>query len=144
HGDNPAVLNAQTVEVSPTTTLRADATGGGEGGHLVVWSEAATRFAGSASAAGGTRGGDGGFVEVSSAGDLTYGGQANTAAPRGRTGTLLLDPKNLVISSVTGMYPYFELVNPSPNAGDNFGQDVQVLSGGNLVVTAPGNDTMAA
>ena len=45
-------------------------------------------------------GGDGGFVEVSSHGQLAFTGNVELSAPRGTTGTLLLDPQDLLISSV--------------------------------------------
>jgi hypothetical protein len=122
HGSNPAVPNAQTVYVGPATSLRAD----GAGGQLVVWSEQSTAFGGAASALGG------GFIEVSSRGQLTFGGTADPGAG----GTLLLDPKFIVISAGTGgQFPQFNLVNPG--TGGAFGTAVVTLATGNIVVTDP-------
>ena len=46
---------------------------------------------------GGAQGGDGGFVETSSHGVLDFTGTANRLAPKGKAGTLLLDPTDLDI-----------------------------------------------
>src|SRR5262249_7934208 len=126
HGQDPALANAQTALLSATARLRADGTG--PGGRVVVWSEQSTEAAGSVSA----RGTPGGAIEVSSRGTLTYGASADA----GPGGTLLLDPKNLVISAApVGVFPQFNLVNPG--TGGAFGTDVRVLSTGKVLVTDP-------
>ena len=76
------------------------------------------------------------MLEVSSAGVLTYGGQATATASSGQQGRLLLDPKNLIISSGVGL-PQFNLVNPNPDRVDTFGANIVVLTNGNVVVTDP-------
>ncbi len=117
HGRNPAVANADTVTVTPAATLRADALQTGDGGRVAVWADTATEFQGAVSARGGATGGAGGLIEVSGRGDLMYGGAADAGAHRGRTGTLLLDPKNLVISNApAGIAPQFDLIDPHPTA----------------------------
>ncbi len=124
-GCNLAVPNALTVDVSSTTVLHADGVGGG--GRVIVWSETSTEFAGGISARAG------GFIEVSSHGQLTYRGQADA----GKAGTLLLDPKDLVIASAPmGIFPHFNLVDPDPDDPD-WGV-LTVLDNGNLV--AGGSD----
>ncbi|MFC6747410.1 hypothetical protein ACFQFG_24765 [Methylobacterium persicinum] len=90
--------HAQTVEVDGATVIRADAEVSGRGGEVVVWSDAATRFAGTITARGGAQGGDGGAAEVSSKGHLAYAGTADLTAAQGVFGTLLLDPHNVTIS----------------------------------------------
>ena len=129
HGDNPDVPNAQAVDVSGATVLRADAGGGGAGGRITVWSESETTFDGSLSArpAGG---GAGGFLEASSHGQLTYGGSADA----GVGGTLLLDPQFLTVAAAAPFSQY-SLVNPA--ATGTFGTSVLVLANGNIVVTDP-------
>jgi hypothetical protein len=137
-GSNPTVTNAQTVTVTAAATLRADALGSGSGGRVVVWADQDTHFDGAASARGGPGGGAGGFLEVSGKGSLTYGGTADAGAPAGPTGTLLLDPKNLIISAApAGVFPQYDLLDPHPTAGGAFGTDTKVLSNGNVVVTNP-------
>ena len=70
----PTATNAQTVDITATTTLRAD--GVTAGGHVVIWSEVNTTFAGRVSA----QGQGGGFIEVSSHGQLADSGQADAGA----------------------------------------------------------------
>ena len=74
----------------------------GEGGKVVVWSDDITRFHGSISARGGAQGGNGGMVEVSGKQHLLFAGAADTSAPFGTLGTLLLDPTVLHIRDTGG------------------------------------------
>ncbi|WP_454654912.1 beta strand repeat-containing protein [Bosea beijingensis] len=134
------LAHAATTTISPATTIRADATQAGNGGSVVVWSSAKTDFYGAISARGGQAGGNGGLVEVSSKGDLVFGGSAAVNAPLGTSGTVLLDPKNIVIDDATGKYPQYQLIDPLQGAGNNqFGSNVAQLQGvGKTVVTAHG------
>src|SRR5207249_10114187 len=101
-----------------------------------------TTFAGSVSARGGADGGAGGFIEVSAKGNLAYSGAAEAAALAGPAGTLLLDPKNLIIRDAPdGIYPQYDLIDPHPTAGGSFGGNrvgpggsIRVLNNGNLLV----------
>jgi trimeric autotransporter adhesin len=97
-GTNPDVQNAAKTIISPTATLRADATEAGDGGKVIVWADDTTAFQGSISARGGDQGGNGGFVEVSGKENLMFDGFADVAATAGLDGTVLLDPNNLTIS----------------------------------------------
>ncbi|HYH43359.1 MAG TPA: filamentous hemagglutinin N-terminal domain-containing protein, partial [Burkholderiales bacterium] len=91
-GRNPGVQNAWRTFVGRDVLLSADAVGQGNGGKVILWADDSTHFAGSISARGGERSGDGGFAEVSGKGTLDFRGRADTRAPNGRAGTLLLDP----------------------------------------------------
>jgi hypothetical protein len=126
----------ETVTVSAASTLRADAVKVGAGGQVAVWSERETKFDGSVSVRGGSQAGAGGFVEVSGRGGLAYAGTADAGAPAGKNGTLLLDPKNLVIADApAGVFPQFDLIDPHPTAGAHFGDPVWVLTNGNIVMS---------
>ncbi|MFV0359852.1 filamentous hemagglutinin N-terminal domain-containing protein [Tropicimonas sp.] len=92
------LLRAQFTGVDALTTLRADATGSGSGGDIVLWSDGLTAFEGRISAKGGPAGGDGGFVEVSGKVQLAFTGLVDTTAPKGTIGTLLIDPYNVTIT----------------------------------------------
>jgi filamentous hemagglutinin family protein len=96
-GRNPGVQNAYRTYFGPSATIRADAKGNGDGGTVIVWSDNATAAYGTISARGGAEGGDGGFVEVSSRGWLDFHAKVDTSAPKGRNGTLLLDPREVCI-----------------------------------------------
>ncbi|MBL8265847.1 beta strand repeat-containing protein [Steroidobacter sp.] len=93
--------NASRVYVGPDAQLNADALSSGNGGDVVVWADAATRFEGSISARGGASGGDGGDAEVSGKDNLLYAGLADLRASQGANGTLLLDPKNITIGTLS-------------------------------------------
>jgi len=108
-GNDPAqkliaetLANAATVAVAAGATLSANGSNG-NGGNIVVWSDQHTDYAGSITATGagnsGQGGGNGGFAEVSSHGLLGFTGSVNLASANGVTGTLLLDPYNVTISS---------------------------------------------
>ena len=71
------------------------------GGELIVWSDDATRFYGSADSRGGTEGGNGGLVEVSGKAFLDFPRRSDRSAPRGQAGLLLLDPGELTIARPT-------------------------------------------
>ncbi|MCX8500167.1 MAG: hypothetical protein ORO03_00495, partial [Alphaproteobacteria bacterium] len=82
-------------------TISADAGANGTGGNIKVWSDNRTDFLGRITALGGSNSGDGGFVEVSGKHTLNFSGTVSTLAPNGKTGTLLLDPSDITISTGT-------------------------------------------
>ena len=96
-GKNPAVRNARITYIGKNARLSADAKTKGKGGRIIVWADDTTRYHGQISARGGAQGGDGGFVEVSGKRYLAFRGEVDVAAPKGRAGTLLLDPDDLCI-----------------------------------------------
>ena len=99
HGANPNIGNAQATYVGPDAEIRADALSLGNGGKVILWSDDITRFYGTIFARGGSLGGNGGFVETSSGDSLSFNGFVSTLAPAGVGGSLLLDPKNIFITS---------------------------------------------
>ncbi len=133
-GGDSTMTPAGSLAASPDTRFSAD--GAVTGGTVVLWSEESTKNLARISA----KGAAGGAVEISSKADLIHGGVVDV----GPGGRLLLDPKNIVIAdNVMGGVPMFELVNPTPNANDNFGNAIIPLSSGNVVVTDPGDDSVA-
>ncbi len=88
---------ASRTFVSRDSTINADSLLNGNGGRVIVWADQVTGFYGKISARGGFNFGNGGFVEISSKQDLAYQGQVNAGATNGATGTILLDPTNIVI-----------------------------------------------
>ena len=136
HGAS-GVRTATTSMVSPTTTIDVSAKQSGNGGTAVVWSDQSTVFAGNILATGGA-GGFGGWVEVSSRNSLTYAGTVSAK-------TLLLDPENITVDNTGVVFPQFQLIDPDPGAGNNFGSTVVFAGSGkiNAVVTSPGDSAMA-
>ncbi|MEW6634249.1 MAG: MBG domain-containing protein, partial [Pseudomonadota bacterium] len=90
---------AETTDVDAATTINASATGNGDGGSVIVWSDGQTNFAGKIFARGGEESGNGGFAEVSGKQRLDFTGSADLRARFGYTGDLLLDPYNVTISN---------------------------------------------
>ncbi|HNP80992.1 MAG TPA: filamentous hemagglutinin N-terminal domain-containing protein [Nitrospira sp.] len=90
---------ATTTLVADRASISTDALTQGTGGTVIVWADGHTQYAGTISAQGGASGGHGGFVEVSGKQALDFTGRVDTTAPAGHTGTLLLDPSNITISS---------------------------------------------
>ena len=127
------LTNAQITDVSPENTLDVSASSG-EGGSVVVWSDQKTYFYGDAQATGAA---GGGFVEISSKDRLQYGGSVDASSPEGAKGTVLFDPKNIVIDNAAGGggITYTAFVNPNPSADSEFGSYITTLSTGNMVVT---------
>ena len=91
------IHNAQTTTVAEGAVIDADGTRGA-GGNVVVWSDRLTQFNGSIDATG-TAAGAGGTAEVSSHGVLAYDGVTDLRAANGKTGSLLLDPYDVTIST---------------------------------------------
>jgi filamentous hemagglutinin family protein len=94
-----AERNAARTAVTREGVVRADATVAGNGGRVIVWADDRTNFAGHISAKGGPSGGDGGFVEVSGKERLGFWGFVDLTAPKGRAGSLLLDPRDITIQT---------------------------------------------
>jgi filamentous hemagglutinin family protein len=103
-GKNAEVPNAQRTYVDPQATVKADATVQGDGGRIIVWADDTTQGNGTVSARGGPQGGDGGFVEISGKKNLQFAASVDTSAPKGKLGTLLLDPDYLSIDSTGTAY----------------------------------------
>ncbi|MDX1343842.1 MAG: filamentous hemagglutinin N-terminal domain-containing protein, partial [Reinekea sp.] len=94
--------NANFVHVSSTVHLYGNGGELGNGGEIIIWSDGSTSFHGTIQAQGGSQGGDGGFVEVSGKETLVFRGNVDTTAAEGKTGTLLLDPTDIIIADGSG------------------------------------------
>ena len=93
-GDTPT---ANITILQDGSTIAADATGDGDGGKIIVWSDRYTITNANIFARGGALGGDGGFIETSSKGYLEVGQAVNASAENGVGGTWLLDPWDVEI-----------------------------------------------
>ncbi len=121
-GAAPAATSARTT-VAAGARLSANATGRGNGGRVTVLSKEATSVAGAAEAKGGAQAGNGGTVELSGEKGFRLTGRADTTAPRGRVGTVVLDPRDLTISNTqpAGTTNQPPASNTDPNIGANTG-----------------------
>ena len=138
-GKDPTVPNAQAVYFGPQASIVADATAAGDGGRVILWSDKSTRAFGSLSVRGGVLGGDGGFIETSGGWLDARPAKVDTAAPRGRSGTWLLDPYDITISDVasnTGFDPNFT-ANAS-GSSINSATIASALASGNVTISTGG------
>ncbi|MBD2063351.1 filamentous hemagglutinin N-terminal domain-containing protein [Funiculus sociatus GB2-A5] len=94
-----SAINASSTFVSSDSAIDASASQNGNAGRVIVWANETTRFLGNISARGGENSGNGGFVEVSGKNNLEFAGIVDTTATAGEKGTLLLDPKNILIQA---------------------------------------------
>ncbi len=92
-------LNAYYTRIDNGVTINADAIDSGNGGKVIVWSDYATKFSGAISARGGAESGHGGFVETSGHYLDVKDAKVDLRAAHGKTGTWLLDPTDLTIST---------------------------------------------
>ena len=129
---------AQTV-INGNSSINVDALNYGDGGKVVISANSYTNFSGNITARGGSSGGDGGFVEVSGKDLLVFTGTVDAGASQGDPGSLLIDPKNIIISD-----PETEIVtilnpnNPNVTNGE-FGFSVATV-GSDVLIGAPGNN----
>ncbi|WP_428036902.1 filamentous hemagglutinin N-terminal domain-containing protein, partial [Amphritea sp.] len=102
-GKNPEITNASDTFVGKHVEIKADATGNGDGGRVIVWADNNTRYHGQISAQGEGERGDGGFSEVSGKKALDFTGRVDLSAKHGNKGQLLLDPQNLTVGDIPGL-----------------------------------------
>lgn len=143
HGEELDASNARVTQIKGDTKLIASATEKGDGGKIVVWSEDVTVCYGLIRAEGGKEGGNGGWIEVSSRDQLYYAADTLATAFKGTVGELFLDPKNITIDAVSGIYPQYQFIDPNSGLGSFFGSRTFPLSTGNVVITKPGDDFAA-
>ena len=120
-GKNPDIYNAQKVFVGEGVTIYANALENGDGGKVIFWADDWTKFYGYVEARGGELAGNGGFVEVSGKRSLSFDGAVDLRAAYGRTGTLLLDPDNIIIANAASSVDDGELSDQQIFFGDGTG-----------------------
>ena len=160
-GADASVANAAHVVMDPTARIDVSATGQGNGGTAVLWSQDRTAFAGTIAARGGAQGGHGGRVETSSHDSLQALGAVDVSAPLGTAGSWLLDPRDVTIAAsgasgtaFSGSTSYGATSTYTPTADSvilassivnslNAGANVTITTGasgtsaGNITVAAP-------
>lgn len=103
--------NSDKLFIGEKVRVDASAKQEGNGGEISLFAKRETLFEGELFARGGAISGDGGKIEVSGLQNLVFKGRANTLAPRGKGGELLIDPNNIEINSgastIGGACPVF-------------------------------------
>jgi filamentous hemagglutinin family protein len=117
-GGRVLISSTDKTVATSDSVINTSGVGNSSAGNVVVWSDKNTMFGGTILAQGGALGGNGGFVEVSGKESLMFSGLVNALAPRGQPGTLLLDPRNIVVATAGGV-----AYNPGVNNlfGNNLG-----------------------
>ena len=92
-------VTGQNVEITQTAQLSADAGQRGNGGTALVYGSDYAIFNGRISARGGALSGNGGDAEISGGESVGFDGTVDLGAINGMSGTLLIDPRHLNISS---------------------------------------------
>ncbi|WP_426342664.1 YDG domain-containing protein [Pseudoduganella sp. S-14] len=144
-GTTAGIGNADATFLNDSTVLDVSARGwAGQGGTAIVWSDRQTTMLGAVKAGGQSRGG---AVEISSHEDLRHVGLERLEIGKG--GSLLLDPKNIVIGSFANQWTFEAAIGKGfsggknqdvagLNTGDTFGSSVALTSDGKgLAVGAP-------
>jgi len=103
--------------VGEDATINTNALTDGNGGSVIVWANNTTGFYGTVSAQGGSNSGDGGFVEISGQGNLIFDGTVDVSAAYGTDGTILFDPRDIIVE------------NNGASADDGQLADNQILAG---------------
>nr|MBI3614197.1 filamentous hemagglutinin N-terminal domain-containing protein [Nitrospirota bacterium] len=98
-GGHVELTSTRETILASGSTIDVSGVGNSNAGSVRIWSDENTVFAPGANllARGGDFGGDGGLVEVSSRQYFSVNGKVDTSAPRGKSGTFLLDPTDLFL-----------------------------------------------
>ncbi len=118
-GRDRSLPHARSTLVHTDAVIDASSTALGNGGTVVIWSDAITRYYGTILAQGADAG-DGGRVEVSGRDYLDFSGYVSTQAASGHKGLLLLDPENIEIIDGPMVFPSgFNLEDPIWGANED-------------------------
>jgi filamentous hemagglutinin family protein len=135
--------NANYIYIDKNAKINADGVNS-DGGRVIVWADKNTQFYGEISATGGD-GKNGGFAEVSGKQNLVFRGKVDLTAKNGNKGTLLLDPKNIIIADGgADVVADNDIFNENPNLDATFDADLitTALDGANLVLQANNDITV--
>jgi filamentous hemagglutinin family protein len=144
-----ALPQASTVTLAADASIDASATVQGQGGTVVLWSDATragtvTTVAGSLTARGGAQGGDGGRVETSGYTLHVEGARVNAGADvgyGGQGGLWYLDPSDTTISQ-TVANSYATTLNTGTSVLNDVVGNITWSSGVTLAKTAGGDATL--
>jgi filamentous hemagglutinin family protein len=130
----------RAIYINGASNIYADALSIGDGGGVIVKAIDSTRAYGQISAKGGALGGNGGLVETSADHLSVAGLRVDARAPKGQTGTWLLDPADVTISSAATTHEALVDNVYAPSTGEsvaniNVGELAVALNTANVVVT---------
>ena len=118
--------SAERADSGVSADSSADAMAGGDGGRVTVLSTQSTTMAGAATARGGRSGGNGGTIELSGETGFRLTGSADTSAAKGALGTVVLDPRDLTITSTANGTTNLTPAGTDPNIAANAGRNAKL------------------
>ncbi|MBD2580582.1 filamentous hemagglutinin N-terminal domain-containing protein [Oscillatoria sp. FACHB-1406] len=137
------IPNAKIALVGRNATINADAGTEGNGGRVIVWADDKTAFFGTVNARGGSSSGNGGFVEISGKNNLIFDGNADVSAVGGMNGTILFDPRDIIVVSGASAVDDNQLNDSQILAGDGGNADFTIsdtklrsIVGGTIILKA--------
>ena len=129
------------TRLDAATTIKADATGTGNGGAVTIWSGGNTTVNRLISARGGPQGGDGGKIETSGQSVDFAGVKIDTSAPAGQAGLWLVDPTDLTVDAAAAATISANLASTNvtleTTATTASGPGVQSPGNGDITIAAP-------
>jgi filamentous hemagglutinin family protein len=131
---------ANDLDVEAGAVVDVSARESGDGGSALLWGGAFNSFRGEVLAGGGSAAGAGGRVDVSTAATLDFEGNVDVTAVHGRAGDLVLDPANILITTVGSTGPLNAISVISATRLDNLlraGDNVVLLADNAIIVAAP-------
>jgi len=135
-------VNASAAYMAPTAVIDASAGQTGDGGKVVVWGTDVANVYGRIRATGGAQGGNGGAIETSGHALDTQGVDIDVSARHGTSGSWLLDPYNVTISSGSQTGGAFSSNVWAPTASGSLvnTSNIQTIlnSGGSVTITTTG------
>jgi len=108
-------VSGSEVLITSEALISASGLENGDSGDVVICADDFLSFEGKIEAKGGSLGGDGGFVEVSGK-SMLFKGTVDRTAPQGQAGLLLIDPSDILITTVTSANVMFAANTYSVNA----------------------------
>lgn len=140
------VYQATSVSMGANASIDASAITQGDGGKVVLWSDAhrsntITHFAGTITARGGALGGAGGQVETSGYQLNVEGGSVNAGANFGHSGLWYLDPSDATITQAVAD-SYRTTLNSGTNVLNDVTGNITWNSGVSINKTAGGDATL--
>jgi len=144
--DGGSVTLSSTVHTLAGSDSVIDVSGSdnSSAGSILLWSDNHATLGGSVLARGGENAGDGGFVDVSSKGQVDLVGTVDLLAPVGESGTLLIDPKNIIVQ-ISGSAAYTDVDQFSDNSSATTTVSPVTLDAvaGNIVLQANNDITVS-
>jgi filamentous hemagglutinin family protein len=128
------------LDVEGGAVIDVSARQSGNGGGALLWGGASNTFRGEVLAVGGSAAGAGGRVDVSTAATLDFDGNVDVTAVHGRAGDLVLDPANILITTVGSTGPVNAISVISATRLDSLlraGDNVALEADNSIVVAAP-------